>query len=112
MKKLLFIGLFSCLMFSIGCADKPKTSTVVTCYVDSKVGSDANSGRSPALAWKSFVVLETTKLNPGDTVRFNRGSEFEGLLTIKRSGTLNNYITFSDYGDKSEQLLRYKCKVS
>jgi hypothetical protein len=24
MKKLLFIGLFSCLMFSIGCADKPK----------------------------------------------------------------------------------------
>lgn len=83
-------------------ADKPKTSTVVTYYVDSKAGSDANSGRSPALAWKSFVVLETTKLNPGDTVRFKRGSEFEGLLIIKRSGTLNNYITFSDYGDKSE----------
>lgn len=90
-----------------GCGKKelvadPKIQGVTTYYVDSKAGNDANSGKSPTLAWKSLSVLDTLKLNAGDTVRFKRGSVFDGQLTIKRAGTVNKFITFSDYGSKSD----------
>lgn len=74
----------------------------ITFYIDSKGGSNFNNGRYPNSAWESITILDTLDLAPGDTVRFKRGSEFGELLTIKCSGTPNDYITFSDYGNKNE----------
>jgi hypothetical protein len=80
-------------------------------YIDSKNGNDINNGKSPALAWKTLNILDTLKLNPGDTVRFKRGSVFEGLLTIKRAGVAGKYITFSDYGNKADPAPSFTNKV-
>lgn len=91
--------------------NQPETPIAATYYIDSKEGSDVNKGKTPALAWKSFAVLEATQLNPGDTVRFKRGCEFEGLFTIRQAGVLNKYITFSDYGDESQPAPSFTNKV-
>ncbi|MEN6363272.1 MAG: choice-of-anchor Q domain-containing protein [Bacteroidales bacterium] len=71
-----------------------------TYYLDSNNGSDTNNGLSPYTPWKSLSKIENTKLNAGDTVRFKRASNFEGMLVIVYSGTVDKKITLSDYGSK------------
>lgn len=99
---ILVIGFVKCSTKEDNPDNQPPISTSITYFVDSKAGSDSNNGKALGLAWKSLAVLDTVKLNPGDTVRFKRGSEFEELLTIRQAGAPNKNITFSDYGDKSQ----------
>lgn len=68
-------------------------------HMDSRAGNDAADGRSPETAWRSLSGLKTTKLVPGDTIRFKRGSQFNGTLAITNSGTADAYIVLTDYGD-------------
>jgi hypothetical protein len=75
------------------------TNKSFTYYIDSQHGNDFNNGRSKKQPWKSFVNLEQTLLQPGDTLRFKRGSKFSAPLFISSSGTPNNFITLSDYGN-------------
>ncbi len=70
-----------------------------TYFVDSAGGRDSNTGLSTNAAWQSFSGIETTPLNPGDTIKFKRGSRFDGTLTISDSGTLDHRIVLTDYGD-------------
>jgi hypothetical protein len=74
----------------------------VTYYVDSKEGNDSNEGTSKNSPWKTISRLNDTELNPGDKIRFKRGSQFDGRLVIRSSGTEDNYITLTDYGDLQE----------
>jgi len=68
-------------------------------YIDSKNGSDRNDGLKPDLAWKSLNFLDKIKLSPGDIVKFRRGSSFDKTLYIKYSGSKNNPILITDYGN-------------
>ncbi len=70
-------------------------------YIDSKAGNDKNSGKAENQAWKSLNRLIHTKLEPGDSIRFKRGSSFVGPLRIMFSGLKDKYITVTDYGDST-----------
>ena len=73
-----------------------------TFHVDSRAGNDTADGHSPETAWQSLAKVQTTKLLPGDQIRFKRGSQFSGALTITNSGTTDAYIVLTDYGDPGD----------
>jgi len=77
-------------------ADAPSS---VSYFIDSENGNDNNTGTSEALPWKSLSKVEHAALQPGDMVKFKRGSTFIGPLVLVKSGNKDKYITISDYGD-------------
>lgn len=64
-------------------------------------GSDANTGLSPAQAYKTITQVNTLSLNPGDNVSFCRGgywwSEHDAFLSTD-NGDATGYITYNAYG--------------
>ncbi len=68
-------------------------------YIDSVSGDDQTDGRSAKTAWKTLARLQETVLKPGDAVRFKRGSHYTGPLYVNQSGTEEQHITLTDYGD-------------
>jgi hypothetical protein len=94
-----FLGLNIC----SACSDKHNKDIEkdpVEYYIDSKNGNNLNDGFSEANAFKSLVNIEQLDLNPGDKIRFKRGSNFSGTLIINRSGTSELPILLTDYGNK------------
>ena len=77
-----------------------------TYYVDARAGSDENAGTSPAAAWASLDKVNSLDLQPGDTVLFARGSEWNGGIDIKASGSADAPITFGAYGEGELPILR------
>lgn len=77
----------------------PLAGFAVTYYIDSNGGNDANDGLSDVTAWQSVARVQNTLLNPGDFVRFKRGSGYTVPFFVNFSGTSTAYITISDYGD-------------
>lgn len=71
-----------------------------TYYIDSENGNDINNGLSQETPLKSLNAVGSIKLKPGDTIKFKRGSRFHQPLTINDSGTTENYIVITDYGQK------------
>ncbi|MGN6293043.1 MAG: hypothetical protein ACTHMV_09900 [Chitinophagaceae bacterium] len=80
----------------------PAPSKPVAYYIDSREGNDGNSGTSAAEAWQSFKNIKQGMLHPGDSIRFKRGAAFTGPLYIYDSGTGDNPIVLTDYGEDSE----------
>lgn len=76
-----------------------KLHTVIY-YIDSSSGSDLNAGTSKMNPWKSWSNFKIKKMNPGDVIRFKRGSKFSGTFAIKDSGTKENPILITDYGNE------------
>lgn len=68
-----------------------------TYHFDSVVGSDENPG-SVEMPLKSLAKVADLALEPGDSVLFKRGSEFEGGIAIWVSGEEGAPITFAAYG--------------
>jgi hypothetical protein len=68
-----------------------------TFYV-SPSGSDSNSGLSAASPWQTVAKVNSTNLQPGDTVLFQRGGEWHESLFAPSSGLAGNPISFADYG--------------
>lgn len=68
-------------------------------YIDSVNGNDASNGQFENSAWKSLSQIHEIQFNPGDSLRFKRGSVFTGTLQINDSGNAQNYIVITDYGD-------------
>src|SRR5690606_29440618 len=70
-------------------------------YVDFANGSDSRNGLSEAQAWKrapgdpaASGVAASTKLAPGDTVRFRRGVTYNGTVNLNWSGSSGKPITY------------------
>jgi len=79
----------------------PSGSTVPqgqTYYVDSRHGNDANTGASPAMAWKSLDKVNATLFHPGDRILLRSGSVWRGQLWPKGSGAEGSPITVDMYG--------------
>ncbi|MGE5457744.1 MAG: SwmB domain-containing protein [Methanococcaceae archaeon] len=69
-------------------------------YVDNTNGLDSNTGLSSGTAWKTLAKVNASFsiFVPGDAILFKRGEIFAGTLTIAKSGTASNPITFGAYG--------------
>ncbi|HUJ31238.1 MAG TPA: right-handed parallel beta-helix repeat-containing protein [Candidatus Acidoferrum sp.] len=69
-----------------------------TYYVDSRAGSDANSGTSLTAPWKSLDKINATTFHLGDHILLKSSSVWHGQLWPKGSGAEGNPITLGMYG--------------
>jgi hypothetical protein len=92
MTNILMIGVVGCILFA-------RIASAATYYV-SPSGNDANSGRSPALAWKTIGNVNSFDLKAGDTVLFQGGETFNGGLYVDASdgNVPGNPLVISSYG--------------
>jgi hypothetical protein len=65
--------------------------------VDSRSGSDNNSGTSQATAWKTLQKINGTTFSPGDTILLRSGSTWTGQLCPKGSGKDGEPIRIDKY---------------
>jgi len=70
-----------------------------TYYIDSQNGNDNNDGLSKNTAWKSHTMVSTVTFQPGDTIAFKKGSQFTGPIQFTESGTEQNPIVITSYGE-------------
>ena len=73
----------------------------VTYYVDSVNGSDQNTGTAPEQAFQTVEPLKTLTLTPGAKLLFCRGGSYPCELTLTCSGTKDEPILISSYGDET-----------
>jgi hypothetical protein len=95
---LLIKGLLGC----SGLDDPDVRRTPHAFFIDSELGNDVNDGLSENTAWKSLTRIDELDILPGDTIKFRRGSSFQGTLYINDSGEDNNYIVLTSYGDTND----------
>lgn len=67
-------------------------------YISSMDGNDLNDGLGESSAWSTLSRANAEKLQPGDSLRFERGSVFSGTLFLNYSGTSQKMIVVTDYG--------------
>lgn len=67
-------------------------------YVDSKEGSDKNSGTSTEQAWKSLDRVNQERLYPGTKVCFKCGGSWKGTLLLRGEGIKAAPIVITSYG--------------
>lgn len=87
-------------------AEGQNTATGTTYYVDSENGNaDENAtGTSESDAFKTLEQVNAVNLQPGDQVRFKKGSVFNGEalhFTKEDSGSADAPVVISTYGDES-----------
>jgi len=68
-------------------------------YFVSPSGNDTADGLSVKTAWKSIDKVNNSIFQAGDKVLFEGGQTFYGNMVIKSSGTPENPIIFSGYGN-------------
>ncbi len=73
-----------------------------TYYLDVSKGDDANKGTSAAEAWRSLEAVNSKLLQPGDEVRFARGSVWRGRLAPQGSGEAGRPVTLGAYGEGTQ----------
>ncbi|HUN04271.1 MAG TPA: hypothetical protein PLS00_15585, partial [Niabella sp.] len=99
-----FFVLMTCFIFACSAREAESYETRTTAsiyYVDADNGNDKAAGTIAQAAWKSLNKLKTVKLVPGDTIKFKRGSAFTGPLFINESGTAQQPIVLTAYGEGS-----------
>lgn len=67
-------------------------------YVDCGIADMKGDGRSPATAWHTLDAVNGHTFLPGDAIYLKRGTECQGLLWPKGSGTGSATIRLSAYG--------------
>lgn len=87
-------------------AEGQNTATGTTYYVDSENGNaDKNAtGTSKDDAFKTLAQVNAVNLEPGDQVRFKKGSVFNGQalhFTKEDSGSATAKVIISTYGDEN-----------
>jgi hypothetical protein len=83
----------------LGCNLSAQSFTPPRAYhVDSRKGADSNPGTREE-PWKTLTPLNAVRFQPGDTIRFQRGSIFEGGFVINQSGTSNAPILVTAEGE-------------
>ena len=73
----------------------------VTYYIDSVNGSDENNGQTEDQAFQTVEKIKTLPLSPGAKVLFRRGGSYPCELTLTCSGTKDDPILLSAYGDET-----------
>lgn len=95
---LLLIGIILPVISSC-CSDTDIKSEIrKSVYYLSSMGDDKNFGTKES-PWKTLSKLNDFHFNPGDSVLFARGTQFEGGFIISSSGSPDSPIVFSSYGE-------------
>lgn len=68
-------------------------------YVDCRAGGMKGDGLSPATAWNTLDAVNGHTFLPGDTIYLKRGTECQGALWPKGSGSRSANIRLSAYGN-------------
>jgi peptidoglycan/xylan/chitin deacetylase (PgdA/CDA1 family) len=76
----------------------PSVVGAATYYIDATNGVDAQSGLTPALAWKTLGKLPIVGLAQDDVVLLKRGEVWAEQLIAPNTGTAGHPITFGAYG--------------
>ncbi|MCX6180860.1 MAG: T9SS type A sorting domain-containing protein [Bacteroidetes bacterium] len=80
----------------------PLLASATSYYIDT-LGNDLNSGKSPALAWKTLDKLNSIWFTAGDSIKFKCGQSWRGSIKGK-GGSAGNYIVFTSYGSGAKPL--------
>jgi hypothetical protein len=74
--------------------------TASATYYVSSSGNDFHGGTSPSTAWRTIARVNSAVLHPGDTVLFQGGATFTGLLYLGpgEGGTSSAPISLGSYG--------------
>lgn len=102
--KAMLVSINVTLFIIAGCAEKgavKKERENKSFYVDGESGDDRNSGLTADKPIKTLKKAESLILKGGDSLLFRRGTFYEGTLRVNSSGSSDNYIVISSYGDKS-----------
>jgi hypothetical protein len=75
-------------------------------YINSKTGSDTNSGNSKEQPWKSLDNLGKNRFAPGDSILFARGSAYTGGVIFTSSGSAAQPIVISHYSVTADVILK------
>ena len=79
-------------------------------YVNAKAKAGGN-GLSAATAFNSLSQVNNLTLKPGDSVYFNRGDVFEGMLLIKNTGSPDSPIYIGAYGTGTMPIISAAIKL-
>lgn len=117
-KCLSFVFVFAVMSMAYACSDEaveiiaqePNTDPIADVYsgvyfVDSKSGSDNNSGYTESTAWKSLSKVSNSSFKPGDQIKFKKGQRFDGHLVINSSGNEGNPIFITSYGTGEKPII-------
>lgn len=74
-------------------------------YYVSPDGDDSNDGSSPDSAWSSLNKVGQAALEPGDTIRFERGGTWNGGLELSGDGAKGNPIVVNTYGEGARPII-------
>jgi hypothetical protein len=83
-----------------------------TYYISFSTGSDSNNGTTLLTPWQTLSKVNAYNFLPGDKVLFKGGDSWQGSLIIKKSGSLNNPITFDKYGTGRPVIYGNGAKIS
>ena len=67
-------------------------------YIDAENGNDTLNGYSPIYAWQTLRQVNITTFEPGDSILFRSGQEWQGMLFPRGSGAAERPIVVSKYG--------------
>ena len=74
-------------------------------YIDSVNGDDANNGTDIDSPIKTLSGLKDPVINAGTHFLFKNGGEYECAVSLTCSGTKDNPIVISSYGEGEKALL-------
>lgn len=74
-------------------------------YIDSVDGDDSNSGTDINHPIKTLLGLKNPEFGPGTHFLFKNGGEYECAVTLTCSGTKENPIVISSYGEGEKAVL-------
>ncbi len=87
------------------------TATGKTYYVDSVNGNDANEGTDINAPVKTINGLVGVEFVPGTAILFKNGGEYDCVATLTCSGTKENPIVISSYGEGEKAVLKTDLKA-
>lgn len=74
-------------------------------YLDRRAGDDARSGKSADQAWITIEKVNALVLESGDRILLRRGDRWEGTVSPRGSGTPENPIRLSTFGEGPRPLV-------
>ncbi len=75
-------------------------------YLDSVAGDDANSGTDINSPVKTIAGLKNLDIRAGTHILFKNGGEYECISTLTCSGTKENPVVISSYGEGERAILK------
>lgn len=96
-------GAAAILLIGLLCWSRATLAT--TFYVNPSLGKDTNSGLSEDQAWATLDKVNQHKFAAGDRLLFRAGQRWTGRFAPKGSGTAEEPIVASSYGDGAKPLI-------